>query len=103
MLIRLTLIKIFYLVVPVKGDAALVGVVGEDSFDFTMCNPPFFGSSQELQPSYKARQLSRPKPKNAFCATMSEVVAKGGEVEFVSKIIKESKELNTQIRYNLHT
>lgn len=76
----------------------MVDVVSDESFDFCMCNPPFFGSTQELQSSFKARQLSRPKPKNAFCATTSEVVVKGGEVEFVSRIIRESKVLNTHIR-----
>lgn len=63
-----------------------------------MCNPPFFSNTQELQSSHRARKLDRPKPKNAFCATNTEVVAKGGETEFVSKIIKESKQLQDKIK-----
>lgn len=64
-----------------------------------MCNPPFFASSQETNPLFKARKPDRPKPKNAFCATVTEVVAKGGEVEFVSRIVKESKEIKDKIKY----
>lgn len=78
----------------------LLGVVGENSsevFDFCMCNPPFFGSPQDLNFSFKSRKESRPRPRNAFCANFNEVVASGGEVEFVAKLIKESELLKDRI------
>lgn len=67
-------------------------------FDFCMCNPPFFSSTQELHPFFKSRKASRPHPKNAFCATTNEVVVHGGEIEFVTKLIKESIQIKSQIR-----
>ncbi|KAF2883512.1 hypothetical protein ILUMI_22685 [Ignelater luminosus] len=67
-------------------------------FDFCMCNPPFFSSTQELNPTYKARRPDRPRPRNAFCATTGEVVADGGEVNFIKKLIEESQELERRIK-----
>lgn len=64
-----------------------------------MCNPPFFSSTQELNPTYKARRPDRPRPRNAFCATTGEVVADGGEVNFIKKLIDESEELERRIKY----
>nr|CAI5844292.1 unnamed protein product [Callosobruchus analis] len=84
-------------VVKVNEESILKEVATED-FDFCMCNPPFFGSVHELNPYYSARKTSRPRPKNSFCATVNEVVVKGGEVEFVSRLINESKELGTKIK-----
>lgn len=79
----------------------LLGTLGADpteTYDFCMCNPPFFGSAQELNFSFKSRKESRPRPRNAFCANVNEVVASGGEVEFVTRLIKESAQLNERIR-----
>ncbi|VEN63987.1 unnamed protein product [Callosobruchus maculatus] len=84
-------------VVKVNEESLLKEVAIED-FDFCMCNPPFFGSVHELNPYYSARKTSRPRPKNSFCATVNEVVVKGGEVEFVTRLINESKELTTKIK-----
>lgn len=89
-----TLIK----VVEVNEDTVLKGVVKETVFDFCMCNPPFFGTTQELSPQFKSRKPDRPKPKNSFCASVNEVVVKGGEVDFITKLINESKELGQQIK-----
>ncbi|KAJ3641083.1 hypothetical protein Zmor_027604 [Zophobas morio] len=67
-------------------------------YDFCMCNPPFFSTTQELHPFFKARKQNRPHPRNAFCASVDEVVAKGGEVDYISRLINESKTLDTQIK-----
>ncbi|CAG9859973.1 unnamed protein product [Phyllotreta striolata] len=82
----------------VTEDVILKELVQSEEYDFCMCNPPFFGNVQELQPNSKSRNLSRPKPKNSFCASVNEVVVKGGEVEFLSKLIEESKELGMKIK-----
>lgn len=83
----------------VDDEIVLTKTVKEtENFDFCMCNPPFFSTTQELNPNFKARNLSRPKPRNAFCAHLNEVVVHGGEIEFISKIIDESKKLQDKIR-----
>lgn len=68
------------------------------SADFCMCNPPFFGTPKELIFEFKSRKQSRPRPKNAFTGNIGEVVSKGGEIEFVSRIIRESSETKENIR-----
>lgn len=68
------------------------------TYDFCMCNPPFFSSQQELHPFFKSRKESRPRPRNAFCASLGEVVANGGEIEFITKLIDESKVLQEKVR-----
>lgn len=70
-----------------------------ETYDFCMCNPPFFGNTQELNFSFKSRKEDRPRPRNAFCAHVNEVVVSGGEVKFITKLIKESEQLKTQIRF----
>lgn len=84
----------------VSGDTLLLEAIGDSSeqYDFCMCNPPFFSTPQETQCFFKSRKESRPRPRNAFCASLGEVVAKGGEVEFITKLIEESKLLNNKIR-----
>ncbi|XP_072389912.1 U6 small nuclear RNA (adenine-(43)-N(6))-methyltransferase [Diabrotica undecimpunctata] len=88
----------FIQIVKVNENTVLKDVVNRDEYDFCMCNPPFFGSTQELHSNLNSRSLNRPKPKNSFCATPTEVVVKGGEVDFLSKLIQESKILGTQIK-----
>ncbi|CAH1381535.1 hypothetical protein MTP99_005453 [Tenebrio molitor] len=87
-------------IVGVKGTTLLEEVfdIWPGVYDFCMCNPPFFSTTQELHPFFKARKQSRPHPKNAFCASTDEVVAKGGEVEYITKLINESKALGTKIK-----
>jgi len=86
-------------VIGVTTDKLLTEAVGDDDeFDFCMCNPPFFSSTQELHPFFKSRKQNRPHPKNAFVASVNEVVSKGGEVEFIQKIINESKTLGSKIK-----
>ncbi|CAG9813635.1 unnamed protein product [Phaedon cochleariae] len=67
-------------------------------YDFCMCNPPFFASTQELGSGMNTRNLSRPRPKNSFCASVNEVVVKGGEVDFISCLINESKEVGEAVK-----
>ncbi|PWY97153.1 hypothetical protein BCV70DRAFT_167544, partial [Testicularia cyperi] len=67
-----------------QGEAA----VAEDiEFHFTMCNPPFYASQEEMAhcADFKAG------PPNAVChGTAGEMVTPGGEVEFISRMIDES-------------
>lgn len=67
----------------------LVGVVKEgESFDFCMCNPPFFESIEEAGLN----------PKTSCGGTVEEMVCPGGELAFVTRIIEDSVSLKNSFR-----
>lgn len=67
----------------------LVGVVKEgESFDFCMCNPPFFESMEEAGLN----------PKTSCGGTAEEMVCPGGELAFVTRIIEDSVSLKNSFR-----
>ncbi|KAL6848348.1 hypothetical protein ACP4OV_021642 [Aristida adscensionis] len=68
----------------------LVGVVKEsESFDFCMCNPPFFESIEEAGLN----------PKTSFGGTTEEMVCPGGELAFITQIIEDSVSLKNSFRW----
>ncbi|GAW03002.1 S-adenosyl-L-methionine dependent methyltransferase [Lentinula edodes] len=68
----------------------------ERRFDFTMCNPPFYSSLQEVLQSAEAKQY-RP---NAVCTGAEiEMITSGGESAFVGKMVIES--LDIRERYGI--
>ncbi|CAN6277375.1 unnamed protein product [Urochloa humidicola] len=68
----------------------LVGVVKEsESFDFCMCNPPFFESIEEAGLN----------PKTACGGTAEEMVCDGGELAFVTHIIEDSVSVKNSFRW----
>ncbi|KAG2448442.1 hypothetical protein HYH02_006334 [Chlamydomonas schloesseri] len=80
----------------VTGSANLeVGILfpvfadGEETFAFTMCNPPFFESMAEA-----ARN-----PNTAFGGTAAEMVCPGGELAFVLQMVAESEELQDRVHW----
>ncbi|CAH0025441.1 unnamed protein product [Clonostachys rhizophaga] len=64
--------------------------------DFTMTNPPFYASNDELLES--AAQKSR-KPFTACTGSETEMVTTGGEVAFVGRILDESLELRERVQW----
>jgi len=67
----------------------LVGIVKEsESFDFCMCNPPFFESIEEAGLN----------PKTSCGGTAEEMVCPGGELAFVTQIIEDSVSLKNSFR-----
>jgi 23S rRNA (adenine1618-N6)-methyltransferase len=67
----------------------LVGVVKEsESFDFCMCNPPFFESIEEAGLN----------PKTSCGGTAEEMACLGGELAFVTQIIEDSVSLKNSFR-----
>ncbi|PFH53327.1 hypothetical protein AMATHDRAFT_79160, partial [Amanita thiersii Skay4041] len=65
-------------------------------FDFTMCNPPFYTSKEEIMHSSKAKEL----PPNAICnGAEVEMITPGGELAFVGRIIEESKKYITRCKW----
>ncbi|KAI2280450.1 hypothetical protein LOZ02_005067 [Ophidiomyces ophidiicola] len=64
--------------------------------DFTMCNPPFYESREELLASAKAKQ----RPPNSACTGADiEMVTAGGETAFVSRMIEESLKLYDKVQW----
>ncbi len=73
----------------------------EEHFDLSICNPPFHASAQEALAGSqrKNRNLGHKdytKPVLNFGGLNNELWTKGGEVEFVGKMIMESKNYKTQ-------
>ncbi|PNY27444.1 methyltransferase-like protein [Tolypocladium capitatum] len=81
-----------------RPDDALIPLddLGLDTIDFTMANPPFYKSEEELLQS--ARQKSRP-PFTACTGSTSEMVTEGGEVGFVNRMLEESLLLGDRVQW----
>lgn len=72
-----------------SGPPILLGVVKEgEEFDFCMCNPPFFGSTEEAGLN----------PKTSCGGTPQEMVCPGGERAFITRIIEDSLTLKHRFR-----
>jgi len=66
------------------------------NLDFTMGNPPFFSSKQEMLDSAKKKQ--RP-PLSACTGAPIEMVTAGGETAFVTRMIEESLTLKDRVQW----
>lgn len=72
------------------GMPILLGVVKDgESFDFCMCNPPFFETMEEAGLN----------PKTSCGGTPAEMVCPGGEQAFISRIIEDSVHLKNSFRW----
>ncbi|PYI27423.1 DUF890 domain protein [Aspergillus indologenus CBS 114.80] len=65
-----------------------------DRLDFTMCNPPFYASRDEMVASAEAKD--RP-PFSACTGAEVEMVTAGGEIAFISRMIEESLQLRDKV------
>ncbi|NOR45008.1 MAG: 23S rRNA (adenine(1618)-N(6))-methyltransferase RlmF, partial [Candidatus Delongbacteria bacterium] len=70
----------------------------EDKIDITICNPPFHSSIEEAikGTARKVKNLTGNKsnsPKLNFSGNNNELVYEGGELQFISNMILESKEI----------
>lgn len=75
------------------GPPVLLGVVKDgETFDFCMCNPPFFETIEE----------SGLNPKTSCGGTPEEMVCSGGEHAFITRIIEDSAKLKHTFRYNVY-
>lgn len=89
-----------FIVEKVDESVILLGVLEDnrESYDFCMCNPPFFSDHLEAQGITNSRSDDRPEPHSVNTAGSTESVAFGGEVEFVKRMIHESIELKDKVR-----
>ncbi|KAF5585479.1 23S rRNA (-N6)-methyltransferase [Fusarium pseudoanthophilum] len=67
-----------------------------NNISFTMSNPPFYKSEEELLES--ARKKSRP-PFTACTGAKVEMVTDGGEIAFVDRMLKESLVLQERVQW----
>ncbi|CAO2653693.1 Nn.00g031040.m01.CDS01 [Neocucurbitaria sp. VM-36] len=75
-----------------------LSALGIDHLDFTICNPPFFTSQNDMSSSLKGEGKSW-KP-NAVCTGAEvEMVCPGGDVGFVTKIVNESLVLREKVQW----
>ena len=83
----------------VKEETVLIGLVEDDTtYDFCMCNPPFYTDHLEAQGITSSRSDNRPEPHSVSTASEIESISWGGEVKFVTKMIEESLILKNKIR-----
>lgn len=73
---------------PILGyDCEQLQTILDNPVKFTMCNPPFYSSIQELQ---QASQAKVQGPTTPLTAADSELFTSGGEVQFTLQMLKES-------------
>ncbi|KAI0665371.1 S-adenosyl-L-methionine dependent methyltransferase [Trametes maxima] len=85
-------------VVPADSSGPILSpLFQEDRFyDFTMCNPPFYSSRDEVFRSAEAKELGP----NAVCTGADvEMITPGGEAVFVGKMVEESLRLREKCRW----
>ena len=66
-------------------------------FDFCMCNPPFFKDEFEALHG-SSRTDTRSLSSTVSTGTCQEIAVEGGEINFVSGIIKDSLQLKDRVR-----
>ncbi|KAF8519352.1 S-adenosyl-L-methionine dependent methyltransferase [Hysterangium stoloniferum] len=81
----------------VQDDDILAPLLNDPTsrFDFTMCNPPFYGSTAEIEHSAGAKEGP---PSGACTGAETEMITPGGEESFVLKMIHESTRENVRTR-----
>ena len=68
-------------------------------YDFLMCNPPFFSNTSDYQGLTHTRNPDRPSANSVNTASNIEsIYDQGGEVEFVKRMINESRTYARHVR-----
>uniref|UniRef100_A0A8C6DBW5 U6 small nuclear RNA (adenine-(43)-N(6))-methyltransferase n=1 Tax=Moschus moschiferus TaxID=68415 RepID=A0A8C6DBW5_MOSMO len=86
-------------VVKVPQKTLLMDALKEESeiiYDFCMCNPPFFANQLEAK-GVNSRNPRRPPPSSVNTGGITEIMAEGGELEFVKRIIHDSLQLKKRL------
>ncbi|XP_032093379.1 RNA N6-adenosine-methyltransferase METTL16 isoform X2 [Thamnophis elegans] len=88
-------------VVKVPQKTLLLDALEEESeviYDFCMCNPPFFANQLEAK-GVNSRNPRRAPPSSVNTGGITEIMAEGGELEFVKRIIHDSLQLKKRLRW----
>lgn len=73
-----------------------LAALGVGRLDFTMCNPPFYTSKEDLEASY----ANKDNPPSAICTGAEvEMICEGGDVGFVLQMVEESQTLKTKVQW----
>lgn len=70
-------------------------LLGSDTFDFTMCNPPFYSNREEIEKSTAEKEFS---PSAVCTGADTEMITPGGESAFVRQMVTESLVCKTKCR-----
>ncbi|GFZ46189.1 hypothetical protein JCM24511_04436 [Saitozyma sp. JCM 24511] len=83
---------------PTSTDRILFPLFRPDTapFDFTVCNPPFFASEEEMREGQDRKAESAHA---APTAAGNELITEGGEVRFVGTMIEESMQVGDRCRW----
>lgn len=89
-------------IVPQHGDGIFSGVIqSQQRFHLTMCNPPFYASAAEAEAasSRKWTNLGKVQQGSArnFAGQQHELWCLGGELAFISQMIRESISFKQQV------
>ncbi|KAG5844752.1 hypothetical protein ANANG_G00165890 [Anguilla anguilla] len=87
-------------VVKVPQKTLLMDALKEESalvYDFCMCNPPFFAN--QLEAKVRAAALLSVFGSSVNTGGVTEIMAEGGELEFVKRIIQDSLQLKGRLRW----
>jgi 23S rRNA (adenine1618-N6)-methyltransferase len=69
---------------------------GVEKLDFTMCNPPFYASSEDMAMS----SANKADPPSAICTGADvEMICPGGDAGFVLRMVEESIKLGGAVRW----
>ena len=79
---RITIVK--------ANDKELIPSQYAGNIDFVICNPPFYYSKQQILDGKAAKSVDS---SGECTGTLQEMITKGGEVEFIKTMIKESLKL----------
>jgi 23S rRNA (adenine1618-N6)-methyltransferase len=82
-----------------KGNIFKGVILEGESYDFTMCNPPFYGSEEEAVKANmsKQRKLGTYEERRNFAGHAHELWCNGGEALFIKRMIKESVAYKGQV------
>ena len=89
-----------FLVTQMDSSALFDGLIDRTGhYDFLMCNPPFFTDAFEHQGLTMTRKSDRPSANSInTAADVESIYGEGGEVEFVKRMIEESRTYATNVR-----
>ncbi|CAF0732079.1 unnamed protein product [Rotaria sordida] len=87
-------------VILMNSSALFDGLIDQTNhYDFLMCNPPFFSDTFECQGITNTRKFNRPSANSVnTAANIESIYDQGGEVEFVKRMINESRSYATNVR-----
>ncbi|KLO08027.1 hypothetical protein SCHPADRAFT_624344 [Schizopora paradoxa] len=81
-----------------EHDPILLPLFQDDGvmYTFTMCNPPFYSSSDDVERSAEGKAF---EPNGVCTGSDNEMIVEGGEAAFVRRIVDESVNVSTRCRW----